>query len=652
MKKVCLIVLLPLLISSTGLSLQRSDLSAEAQKLLPEGDMVLVMLKDGTSYKGLMVLDTAEKVALKVWKTRTISTRREFMKTDIQYMKPVDVTSVLAGKLMVEFRLDPKKSLAREEYKHAIALFDEFLEKCKGAAEYDAIRDLRKSFMLELKSLEMGMIKVDGKWDNPVSATVRQFTLYTEQMAKVKQRPDFNSNPKVKEFYEILKDKRRAAARGLPESMQDIVPKMIEEKRFDEATTETTAFLQFWIDQVIRSEGPAAEVIKEMDFDYILRMENKIMDDYHKAGLGAERPADVSTARDMVYMPGGYFLMGRREAGPKDNDFPMHIVFISPFLMDKYEVSNEDYRKFVDHVKKSGDSSMEHPDAPPLKKHEAEGWKKPSLSRDKQPVVGVDWFDAYAYAEWVKKRLPSEAEWEKASRGMDGAEYPWGDKEPGTCAVNCVKGRKFLAAQMDKQKPPEPSPEQKPRFGCGCVKEKEPEPPPPTVLPTETWDVDSSLPREALKAIEDEFFEWDKEYTSPYGLLHMSGNAAEWVNDLYNDKYYEKSPIRDPQGSEKGEFHVFRGGSYLSDKNEELTTYWRSYPRNKEMRAGCTSDGRPVIGFRCARSLDIVAPIPEEDKEKTFEEFVEELKPQKKELKERPSFKKPSGKEPIKQLGQ
>jgi len=588
---------------STVHALQPSELSREARELLPSGSIMTLVLKDGKTVRGVLVTETDQMLVLKVRKSGSISMTRHYAKADVASVQPADVTPVLAAKLL-EFRLDPTKSLTPDQYKRAISLFSEFLEKCKGATESDAIEKRLREFERELRHVERGMDKVDNEWLTPVCAAVKKFHMYSNQMKDLQKRSDFSTNAKVKRFYQSIVNTRRAAARSLPKMMQELIPRLIDEKRFDEAVLETSAFMHFWIAQVIRSEGSAAEVIKEMDFDYILRMKKRIMEAYRNAGLGGGRLRRGE--KGMVYVPGGYFLMGRQDAKPGDNDFPMHIVFVGPFVIDRREISNEEYRKFADHVKKTGDSSMEHPDAPPLKKHEAEGWKHERLNRDRQPVVGVDWFDAYAYAAWAGKRLPTEAEWEKAARGMDGRKYPWGDTPPDKCTINCPGGRKCLAAEMDRQNPPKP-PEPATRVGCSCVKRKvKDKPPPPTVLPEETWDVDKSLAPDALDAVEAGLVAWDKEYPSPYGLMHAAGNAAEWVADWYKKDYYGESPLRDPQGPGEVQVHIFRGGSYLAGKADELTTYGRRYPRNKKMESGCTDRGKPFIGFRCAKSLDIV----------------------------------------------
>jgi hypothetical protein len=106
----------------------------------------------------------------------------------------------------------------------------------------------------------------------------------------------------------------------------------------------------------------------------------------------------------------------------------------------------------------------------------------------------------------------------------------------------------------------------------------------------------------------DEKLDWNKEYPSPFGLMHMAGNAAEWVGDWHDAAYYRTSPIHEPQGPEKGDAHAFRGGSFMSEKADEVTTYWRGMPRDPAMKAGLSSAraGKPCVGFRCVKNLDAV----------------------------------------------
>ncbi|MDI6774395.1 MAG: SUMF1/EgtB/PvdO family nonheme iron enzyme [Verrucomicrobiota bacterium] len=639
--------------SAGAFALERSDLSPEAQALIPEGKAAIVTLMDGKVLHGMIVMDTPDKIVLKVRKSETISESKTIMRGSIKKLESSDAGPAFASKLL-EFTIDEKRALPKAELRRRVKLFDEFLEKCKGVSARDEIKALRDRHAEEMSKVESGMDKVDGEWLPPVAAAIRNFDLDTKLIEELKSRRDAHSNEKVKHGIEKLIDRRRDTARQVPRVMQDRIPVLIAEKKFDEAISETTAFLHFWMDQVVESEGPAGEVLKAMDFDYILRMEDRIMEGYRAAGMGQENPKAPPKAENMIYIPGGYFLMGKKGDDPKRADFPAHIVYVSPFLIDKHEVSNEEYRKFVEEVKRTGECWMEHEDAPPLKKHEPKGWEYAHLNRPRQPVVGVDWHDAFAYARWAlgkkrfldgdMKRLPTEAEWEKAARGPDGRLYPWGAEDPEKTSVNWPAARKFLAAEMDRQNPPRrPEPE---TGGCSCVKKENLPPPPPTTLPSETWDVDQLLPAKVLNAIQADVFEWKATCLSPYGVYHMGGNAAEWVNDWYDDKSYRQSPVCDPQGPE-GEAEkalsrgaarsamgrVYRGGSYLGGK-EELTTYFRCAAVNSGTRAGCQQNNQgmpinPFIGFRCAKSLELVkppSPAKTVQQDVSVEKLLEELK--------------------------
>jgi formylglycine-generating enzyme required for sulfatase activity len=130
-------------------------------------------------------------------------------------------------------------------------------------------------------------------------------------------------------------------------------------------------------------------------------------------------------------------------------------------------------------------------------------------------------------------------------------------------------------------------------------------------VPTETWDVDKPLATEAIEAAAAGVFEWKKSSLSPYGLFHMAGNAAEWVNDYYEAELPCDPPRHmDPRGPEKGVAHVYRGGSYLSSGESELAVFTRCVPSDALSRSGSQREGA-FIGFRCGKSLDIVnRPAP------------------------------------------
>jgi formylglycine-generating enzyme required for sulfatase activity len=127
------------------------------------------------------------------------------------------------------------------------------------------------------------------------------------------------------------------------------------------------------------------------------------------------KPVPDVAPTGMVKIPGGKFVMGRdAKDGGDQYESPAHQVTVKPFYLDIYEVTCEQYQKFVDEMKYPAPASW--PDG-----------KFPKGST-RLPVTGVDWADAYAYAHWAGKRLPTEEEWEFAARGTDGRLYPWGNQ--------------------------------------------------------------------------------------------------------------------------------------------------------------------------------------------------------------------------------
>ena len=627
---------------NTARALQHSELSPKAQALVPKVRGVNVVLKDGTRIYGEVAMDTPDKVILKIRKKGVrLPVSRKFLKSDIKSMTSADITPVFERVLLETYKIDEANTLSEQNYRDGIEILSEYLDKCKGAPKYAEVEAVRQNFAMELKRVSGGMEKVEGEWLPPVQAAIRNFHEDTEKMKELEKRPDARRNQKVKKAVELLVERRRQGTRELARLMRERIPELVNEKQYDEAIEETTAFLQFWVSDVMAAEGQQIAAFREMDFNYILALEEEILKSYKDDGKGNDKPKKPVAEDDMVYIPGGYFLMGEKDASPDSDAWPMHLVFVSPFLIDKHEVTNEDYRKFVDAMKAKRDPTVEHKDAPPLKKHDAECWSLPALSKARQPVVGVDWFDAYAYANWIGKRLPTEAEWEKAARGMDARMFPWGDECKVSDTVSYPGGRKFLASEMDRQNPPKP-PEPESKFGCSCVKKADLPPPPPTRLPDVTWEVDKHMADKAEKAVEDDLFEWDKKYFSPYGVMHMAGNAAEWVYDYYDPEYYRVSQISDPQGPEKGEVHVFRGGHYLTAKAGGLTTHQRAHPSSARAASGLvgvrgrrrrTRGGKPAIGFRCAKDIPGVVKRKsaleikqEQEQGMTFEELMQQIR--------------------------
>ena len=203
----------------------------------------------------------------------------------------------------------------------------------------------------------------------------------------------------------------------------------------------------------------------------------------------------IKEKRGMVLVPAGSFVMGNNSI--KREQRPSHNVYLDSFYIDKYEVTNAEYYEFLDYINKTKDHSKCREDEPINKDHQPHNWEKDYYNHPEFPVVRIDWYDACAYAAWAGKRLPTEAEWEKAARGTDERKWPWGNEW-------------------------DPS-----RYNFG-----DPEP---------------------VGSHEDG--------KSPYGCYDMAGSVAEWCADWYKMNYYEKSPKGNPKGPEKGEKKVIRGGS-------------------------------------------------------------------------------------------
>jgi len=209
----------------------------------------------------------------------------------------------------------------------------------------------------------------------------------------------------------------------------------------------------------------------------------------------------------MVYVPAGQFWMGSTNADIDDilakcndcerdwflDEWPQHQVYLDAFWIDRTEVTNEQYKRCVD----VGACS-----SPSRAKSSTRDSYYGNSAFDNYPVIYIGWHQADAYCRWASKRLPTEAEWEKATQGTDGNTYPWGEE------IECNRANYHA-----------------------CV--------------GDTTKV-GSYPEGA----------------SPYGALDMAGNVWEWVADGYDYGYYGKSPGSNPQSLDSSAARVLRGGAW------------------------------------------------------------------------------------------
>lgn len=258
----------------------------------------------------------------------------------------------------------------------------------------------------------------------------------------------------------------------------------------------------------------------------------------------------------MVYVPPGPFLMGCTAEETDPDPFypemdslasarPQRSIYLSGYFIDMFPVTNRQYKEFID------DTGYDVPSPPEDLPHlwGVAYWDRTTRSYleglDDCPVVMVTYYDALAYCEWAGKRLPTEAEWEKAARGTDGRPYPWGWEED---------------------------------FEQRC-----------NVWDEAAWTNLAPL-TQVLRPVNAY-----PNGVSPYGCFDMLGNVHEWCSDWYDDAYYATMPARNPRGprTPKHRWRVVRG----------CGCYWSSALHVAVRDAKEPWGKNFVTGFRCALSL-------------------------------------------------
>ena len=250
---------------------------------------------------------------------------------------------------------------------------------------------------------------------------------------------------------------------------------------------------------------------------------------------GLEKEVKGKDGAPMVLIPEGPFPMGVPH-GDRDggrDEYPRHDVFVNNFYIDKFELTNGRYLEFVKATK------HRIPQNPTNATRNL--WEGDTITESlaDRPVVNVDWADAQAYCQWAGKRLPTEAEWEKAAKGTADRRFPWGNVEPTNKHLN---------------------------FNQQWIGEK-------TLMPVGSYELGKS----------------------PFGVYDMAGNVWEWVNDWYDAKYYEKSPAKNPTGPETGTKRVLRGSGWQNETpTVRIFTRVDSDPtiRNESTGFRCAMDAR------------------------------------------------------------
>lgn len=234
---------------------------------------------------------------------------------------------------------------------------------------------------------------------------------------------------------------------------------------------------------------------------------------------------------EMVFIPAGEVTIGIDEKTDDTfgNEVDQQSVFVKSFYIDKYEVTNGQYMEFL------LDTGHRKP----------KFWDNPNLNAQSQPVVGVNWEDAESYANWAGKRLPTDIEWEKAARGIDGRLYPWGNE------YNTSFGN------FD-----------------------------------DNGNMDGKLDGYALQTASIGTY---PNGVSPFGIHDMAGNVWEWVIATIDDNKM-MNLVNEKNNITNGIVYTIRGGSWTNGHGDTRTTVFYIYP------AQC-SDHSSSVGFRCVKSF-------------------------------------------------
>jgi iron(II)-dependent oxidoreductase len=257
----------------------------------------------------------------------------------------------------------------------------------------------------------------------------------------------------------------------------------------------------------------------------------------------AELPNTIFSLRDgseMVLVTGGTELMGNDSGQPEER--PAHSVTLRRFYIDRFETSVAQYGRFL--------AATDHRIPEPEDANTSSQWTNREAKQQAavMPVVGVSWHDARAFAQWMSKSLPSEAQWERAARGGFGADYPRSFDSAFARHVNAGKGLKE---------------------GSGFRVQGSGQSPIMSV-----YSFSAAL--------------------NPYGCQNMLGNVAEWCRDWYDPAYYGSSPAEDPIGPATGELRAVRGGSWQTALDQIGST----------ARTGLAPTTRSsALGFRCVLNL-------------------------------------------------